>query len=82
MEANTGDRRVPPTKMIDLRAQKEFALGGSTTTRLGLFLDILNLNNSDQSEGIASTLGTAASFGAPTRYVPPRRAMAGAKIRW
>jgi len=81
MEANTGDRRVPATAMVDLRAQKEFELGGSGT-KLGLFLDVLNLNNSDQSEGVASTLGTSSSFGAPTRYVPPRRAMAGAKIRW
>jgi hypothetical protein len=81
MEANTGDRRVPATEMVDLRAQKEFALSRSTT-KLGLFLDVLNLNNSDQSEGVASTLGTSSSFGAPTRYVPPRRAMVGAKIRW
>jgi hypothetical protein len=72
---------VPATEMIDLRAQKEFALSRSTT-KLGLFLDVLNLNNSDQSEGVASTLGTSSSFGAPTRYVPPRRAMVGAKIRW
>jgi hypothetical protein len=80
MEANTGDRRVPPTKMIDLRAQKDIKL--SATTNIGLFLDLLNLNNSDQSEGIASALGTSSSFGTPTRYIPPRRAMFGAKFRW
>jgi hypothetical protein len=50
------------------------------TTRLGLFLDILNLNNSDQAEGIASTLGTAASFGAPTAMCRP--AARAAKLRW
>jgi len=80
MEANTGDRRVPAVEMIDLRAQKDFQLANSTN--LGLFLDLLNLTNSDQSEGIASTLGTSSSFGTGTRFVPPRRAMFGAKFRW
>jgi hypothetical protein len=80
MEANTGDRRVPAVEMIDLRAQKDFQLANATN--LGLFLDLLNLTNSDQSEGVASTLGTSSSFGAGTRFVPPRRAMFGVKYRW
>ena len=80
MEANTGDRRVPSTAMIDLRAQKDFPIQNSM--RVGVFLDVLNLNNSDQNEGIASALGTASTFGSPTRFVPPRRAMVGAKFRW
>ena len=67
-------------KMIDLRAQKDFQLANATN--LGLFLDLLNLTNSDQSEGVASTLGTSSSFGAGTRFVPPRRAMFGVKYRW
>ncbi len=80
MEANTGDRRVPAVKMIDFRAQKDIKLTASSN--IGLFLDLLNLTNSDQNEGVASTLGTAASFGLPTRFVPPRRAMFGVKYRW
>ena len=80
MEANTGDRRVPAVTMIDFRAQKEFALSGASN--VGVFLDVLNLNNSDQSEGVASTLGTSTSFGTPTRFIPPRRAMFGVKFRW
>jgi hypothetical protein len=47
-----------------------------------VFLDVLNLTNSDQSEGIGSALGTSSSFGTPTRFVPPRRAMFGAKFKW
>ena len=47
-----------------------------------LVLALINLTNSDQNEGVASTLGTAASFGLPTRFVPPRRAMFGVKYRW
>jgi len=80
MEANDGERRVPAVTMIDFRAQKDFAV--TSSTNVGLFLDILNLNNSDQSEGVASALGTSSSFGAPTRFVPPRRAMFGIKYRW
>lgn len=80
MEANTGDRRVPAVKMIDFRAQKDIALAGAQN--IGLFLDLLNLTNSDQSEGVASTLGTSSSFGVGTRFVPPRRAMFGIKYRW
>jgi hypothetical protein len=80
MEANTGDRRVPAVELVDLRAQKQFTISGSTN--VGVFLDLLNLTNSDQSEGVASTLGTSASFGSPTRFVPPRRAMFGMKFRW
>jgi hypothetical protein len=80
MDSNDGDRRVPAVKMIDVRAQKDIRFANSTS--IGLFLDLLNLNNSDQSEGVGSTLGTSASFGSPTRFVPPRRAMFGAKFRW
>jgi hypothetical protein len=80
MESNTGDRRVPSTATADIRAQKEFALGA--VSRVSLFLDVLNVNNSDQNEGVASTLGTSSSFGSPTRFVPPRRAMVGAKFKW
>ncbi|MEQ1730129.1 MAG: TonB-dependent receptor, partial [Vicinamibacterales bacterium] len=80
MEANNGDRRVPAVKMIDFRAQKDIALPGAQN--IGLFLDLLNLTNSDQSEGVASTLGTSSSFGVATRFVPPRRAMFGVKYRW
>ncbi|MGC4082510.1 MAG: TonB-dependent receptor [Vicinamibacterales bacterium] len=80
MEANTGDRRVPPVKMIDLRAQKDIRLTASSN--IGLFLDVLNLTNSDQNEGVASVLGTSSSFGTPTRFIPPRRGMFGIKYRW
>jgi hypothetical protein len=82
MEANTGDRRVEDVDLIDLRVQKEFQLGGSST-RIALFLDALNLTNSNHSENIASQLGTAtATFGVPTRLYLPRRLQLGTKLRW
>ena len=54
MEANTGDRRVPDVDLLDLRVQKSFALTGSGT-RLDVFLDGLNMTNSDASESVASS---------------------------
>ncbi len=80
MDSNSGDTRVDPVTMIDLRAQKEIGLGGAQS--VGLFFDLLNLTNSAQAEGVGSTLGTATTYGTPTRFVPPRRAMFGAKFRW
>jgi Carboxypeptidase regulatory-like domain/TonB dependent receptor-like, beta-barrel/TonB-dependent Receptor Plug Domain len=83
MESNTGDRRVPDVDLLDLRVQKTFTFGDAGT-RFDVFLDGLNMTNSDSSESIASQLGTAAvtAFGVPTRYTYPRRLQLGAKVRW
>jgi len=83
MESNTGDRRVPDVDLLDLRVQKSFVFGDSGT-RFDVFLDGLNMTNSDSSESIASQLGSAAvtAFGVPTRYTYPRRLQLGAKVRW
>src|SRR5262245_49423829 len=81
MEANTGDRRVADINLYDARVDKEFAFKASPV-RYDVFLDALNLTNSDQYESVASVLGTSSAFGVPTRYIPPRRLQLGAKIRW
>ena len=62
-----------------MRVQKEFAF---SPVRVGVFLDALNLTNSDQAESIASAIGTNSAFGVPTKYIPPRRLQIGAKLRW
>ena len=80
MEANTGDRRVANINLFDVRVQKEFTLARST--RFDVFLDALNLTNSDQFESVGSALGTSSAFGVATRYIPPRRLQVGAKFRW
>ena len=80
MERIDGSRRVPAWDIIDMRIEKDVALGGST--RVGAFLDVLNLINSDATEGIGSRLGSSSSFGLPTRYLPPRRMMIGAKLKF
>jgi hypothetical protein len=61
--------------------QKGFRLSGESL-RLEVFMDALNLTNSDQAESIGSSLGTSTAFGVPTRYIAPRRLQLGAKVRW
>jgi len=83
MEANTGDRRVADVNLIDLRAQKDFALSTRTHTTLSVFIDALNMTNNAAFESVGSQTGTATTaFGVPTRYILPRRLQLGAKIRW
>jgi len=82
MEPNTGDRRVKDINLFDTRVQKTFTLTGSPV-RFDVFVDALNLTNSAQYESVGSSLGTATTaFGVGTTYIPPRRLMVGAKIRW
>ncbi len=82
MEPNTGDRRVADVNLIDVRVQKEFTLP-SSPMRFDVFLDALNLTNSDQYE--VGRLGARHVDGVRRRRrATSRRAgmQLGAKIRW
>ena len=69
-------------KWIDARVQKTIALGGAGVN-LDLFLDALNLTNSDTTENVLSRRGDqASSFGVPSRFVYPRRLQLGARIKF
>jgi carboxypeptidase family protein/TonB-dependent receptor-like protein len=82
MEPLDGSRRVPSLDLIDARIQKTFALGGPGV-RLDLFVDALNLTNSDTTESVLSRRGDQrATFGVPSRYVYPRRLQLGARIKF
>jgi hypothetical protein len=81
MEPNTGERRVKDINLFDTRVQKSFALPRSPV-RFDVFVDALNLTNSAQFESVGSSLGTSTAFGVGTTYIPPRRLMLGAKIKW
>jgi hypothetical protein len=81
MEPNTGDRRVAPTRLFDVRVQRTFE-PAAIPMKLEVFIDALNLTNNDVYEGVGSTLGSSSAFGVPTRYVAPRRVQLGAKVRW
>jgi hypothetical protein len=47
-----------------------------------VFLDVLNLTNSDANESIGNRRGDNTSFGLPTRFIAPRRMMIGAKLKF
>jgi hypothetical protein len=81
MEVNTGDRRVAPLKLVDVRVQKDFLLPGSPM-KLGIFIDAMNLTNDASYQGIGAVLGTSSAFGVPTSFIPPRRFQIGTKLQW
>jgi carboxypeptidase family protein/TonB-dependent receptor-like protein len=82
MEPLDGSRRVPNVDLIDARVQKSFPLGGRGVN-LDLFMDALNLTNSDTTEGVLSRRGDQpATFGVPSRYAYPRRLQLGARIKF
>jgi hypothetical protein len=75
-----GSRRVGSWNLLDLRLQKEFALG--KRAGIALFADGLNIFNNAAYDGVGSRLGTSDSFGLHTDFVLPRRAMVGAKLKF
>lgn len=79
MEANTGERRVKDINMIDLRAQKNIPIAAMS---LSLFVDALNMTNTDANETVGSQLGNSSAFGVPTGFVTPRRLQLGTKLTW
>lgn len=80
MEPLDGSRRVPSLDLIDARVQKSFLLGAGTN--LDLFLDMLNLTNTDATENVLSRRGDVTTFGVPSRFVYPRRLQLGARIKF
>lgn len=80
MDPLDGSKRLPDTNLVDVRVQKAFRF--SSAIRADIFVDLLNLTNSDLYENVVSRLGTNAQYGAPTGFTFPRRAQLGAKIRF
>jgi len=79
-EVLDGNRRVSNWNVMDIRIQKDFALGGEV--RLGVFGDAFNLFNIDAHEGVLGRLGTVDTFGLPDGYLTPRRLQLGVKLRF
>jgi hypothetical protein len=75
-----GSRTVPDQYLLDLRLQKDFSVGGGA--HFAVFADVLNVLNDDAYEDIQDRLGTSENFGLGTEYMPPRRVMVGAKLRF
>jgi hypothetical protein len=82
MEPLDGSRRLPSLDLIDARVQKSIPLGRPGVF-LDLFIDALNLTNSDTTENVLSRRGDQAdTFGVPSKYVYPRRLQLGARIKF
>jgi outer membrane receptor protein involved in Fe transport len=71
--------RLPSQNLLDLRVQKDFVLD-SRGTRIGLFVDALNLLNEDSYEAVRSSIATSSSYELPTTFIFPRRFQVGAKF--
>jgi hypothetical protein len=71
--------RFPSQNLVDLRVQKDFVLD-DRGTRIGLFLDALNLLNDDAHEQVLSSIATSSSYKLPTNFVFPRRFQVGVKF--
>jgi len=75
-----GSRRLSPQTLVDLRVSKSLALGA--TARVELFADVLNALNDTAEERLANDNIASATFGQPTAFVDPRRAMLGVKLNF
>ncbi len=71
--------RFPSQLNLDLRLQKDFTLG-DRGTRIGVFMDALNLLNEDAYEDVRSSIATSSSFNVPDVFLLPRRFIVGAKF--
>jgi hypothetical protein len=73
-----GTRTQDDIVIFDIRAEKYVSLGSAR--RVGLFLDVYNLTNSDAQQNI--TWNSGGSFERPTSIVPPTIARFGFKFDW
>jgi len=72
--------RLPSATFVDVRVQKDFALGRGF--KLGLIAEVFNLLNDDANETVQSTIVTSSSFNVPDGFIRPRRAQLGIKLRF
>jgi hypothetical protein len=82
-EERDGSRRTSAISILDLRVEKTFVISGSWNVAVSA--DIFNLFNSDAFYDVATTLfspETQDIFGQGSVFVPPRRVMVGAKLRF
>jgi hypothetical protein len=71
--------RFPSQTLLDLRVQKDFVLD-ERGTRIGLFVDALNLLNENAYENVLQTVATSSVYNVPDVFIFPRRFMVGAKF--
>ncbi len=73
-----GSRRLSSQTLLDLRVSKMLPLGA--TRRVELLFDVLNALNSTAEESLATDNLFSPTFGQPTVFVDPRRAMVSVRL--
>jgi hypothetical protein len=73
-----GSRRLSSQSLLDLRVSRPLRFGASG--RVELLLDLLNLLNDTAEEGLATDNFFSSTFGQPTVFMNPRRAMVSARL--
>ena len=73
-----GTRRLSSQTLVDLRLSRPITLSGSS--RVELFVDVLNVLNDRAEESLANDNLFSSTFGRPTAFVDPRRAMFGVRL--
>ncbi len=72
-----GTRRLSSQTLLDVRLSRTFTIA---TARIELLLDILNALNDTAEEALATDYQFSVSFGQPTAFMDPRRAMLGVRL--
>jgi hypothetical protein len=73
-----GTRRLSSQSLLDVRLSKTFALRGNATIQV--LADVLNLLNDTAEEALASDNLYGSTFGQPTTFIDPRRAIIGVRL--
>jgi hypothetical protein len=76
----TSSRRSDNITILDLRLEKSLNLAASKRFRLGLFLDVFNMLNSNPAQDIVQSSST--TFLRPLTIIAPRIARLGTKFEW
>jgi TonB dependent receptor len=72
-----GSRRLSSQTLVDLRISKRFSISG---TRVELLVDVLNVFDETAEERLATDNFYSPTFGQPSAFIDPRRAMLGIRL--
>jgi TonB dependent receptor len=74
-----GSRRLSSQTLVDLRVSRTFAI---SATRIELLFDVLNALDDIAEERLATDNFFSPTFGQPSAFVDPRRAMFGVRLNF
>jgi hypothetical protein len=72
-----GSRRLSSQTLVDLRVSRAFTIGA---TRVELLVDVLNVLDDTAEERLATDNFFSPTFGQPSAFIDPRRAMLGVRL--